>query len=60
MGLAQGNFDRARISAIHTLTKLKNSSPELGRTHSRELRAMLHDLDQIAAAIRLELMNRDE
>ncbi len=40
--------------------RLLNDNIDLGRTHSRALRTILHDLEQIAAAIRTELMNRGE
>ena len=60
MGLTQGNFERATISGARTLMRLLNENVDLGRTHSRALRTMLHDLEQIAAAIRQELMNRGE
>lgn len=59
MGLTQGNFERATISGARTLMKLLNENVELGRLHRRTLLTMLHDLEQIAAAIRQELMNRD-
>ena len=67
MGMAQGNFDRAVRSGRETFLDLLAhgqrptglASTDLSKTHKRELLTMLHDLEQVAAAIRLELMSRD-
>ncbi len=58
MGLAQGNFERATASADHTLRRLQGDRVELSRLPNREILSMLHDLEQIGAALRIELMNR--
>lgn len=67
MGMNQGNFDRAVRSGRETFLDLLAHSQrptglaatELSTTNKRDLLTMLHDLDQVAAAIRLELMSRE-
>lgn len=64
MGLAQGNFDRAARSGLETLNDLTMHATlsagkiDLSKASRRQLLTMLHDLEAISAAIRLELMNR--
>jgi hypothetical protein len=61
MSLAQENFERARESGRETLRGLLDPTQKPLRARSRrELLNILHDLEQIGAAVRLDLMNREE
>lgn len=57
MNLAQQNFDAAQRSA-HILIRDLQAPITLRRKSNRELQEMLHDLESMGAAIRLELMGR--
>jgi len=63
VSLPQENFERAVSSAEDTLGTLASrltSTPQLGRESKQRLQTWMWDLEAIAAAIRLELMNRDD
>lgn len=64
MNLPQENFERACESADQTLDALKGTGrrqyPVLERESKQRLQGWLWDLDAIGAAIRLELMNRED
>lgn len=57
MNLPQQNFDAAQRSA-HQLIKELQGPVTLRRKSNRELEEMLHDLEALSAALRLELMKR--
>lgn len=57
MNLAQQNFDAAQRSAGRMLRELQGPVT-LRRKSNRELQEMLHDLEQLGAALRLELDKR--
>lgn len=61
MSLAQENFERATQSAQVTLRTInKANQPVLAKESIPRLRTWLWDLEAIGAALRLELMNREE
>jgi hypothetical protein len=61
MNLAQENFERAVVSGQATLRRLdRGSMIELGKESVPRLRTILWDLEAIGAAVRLELMEREQ
>lgn len=61
MNLPQENFERALESAMDTIATLDaDTAPTLSDQPTQRLQGWSWDLEAIGAAIRLELMNRED